>query len=67
MIINARPRSGVKYENRAKAPNQFNFIEFADPNSLNRALALASTGKAIIDGRAFRIFKAGTGTFVCNY
>lgn len=30
-------------------------------------MALASTGKAIVNGKAFRIYKAGTGTFICKF
>lgn len=64
MILGARTRKGPTYPNRTGAPNIFNFVEFADPASLNRALKIASSGKAIIKGRVFRIYKAGTGTFI---
>ena len=64
VIVDARTRKGVKHPNRLVAPNIFNFIEFADKNSLLRAMTLAAQSKANIAGRAFRIYKAGTGTFL---
>ena len=44
--------------------NLFGLIEFADTNSVNRALRLASEKLTIVDGIRFRIYKAGTGTFI---
>jgi hypothetical protein len=39
-------------------------VEFADPASCIKALNVASTKKAIVRGTTFRIYKAGTGTYI---
>lgn len=39
-------------------------MEFADSNSVNRALYIASKKLTIVDGIRFRVYKAGTGTFI---
>lgn len=39
-------------------------IEFADTKSVDRALMVAAKKKANICGMNFRIYKAGTGTFI---
>lgn len=44
--------------------NIFGFVEFADSNSVNRALYLASKKMRLPEGLPFRAYKAGTGTFV---
>lgn len=60
-----RVRNGRKYPNRP-GDNKFCFVEFADANSVTEALNLAANKKTDIDGKRFRIFKAGTGTFIYN-
>jgi hypothetical protein len=39
-------------------------VEFADSNSVNRALHIASKKLTVVDGIRFRVYKAGTGTFI---
>lgn len=58
-----RVRNGRKYPNRT-GDNKFCFVEFADAASANEALSLAARGLTMIAGKRFRIFKAGTGTFI---
>ena len=40
-------------------------VEFADVMSVTRALTVAAKRKAKIGSLVFRIYKAGTGTFLC--
>ena len=61
--MDARIRRARKYPNKM-GDNIFGFVEFADSTSVTRALHLASRKATMIDGVKFRIFKAGTGTFV---
>ena len=56
-------RNGRKYPNK-KGDNKFCFVEFADAQSANEALQLASRKQTQIAGKKFRVFKAGTGTFI---
>jgi hypothetical protein len=56
-------RRARKYPNK-QGENLFGFVEFADRNSVDRALTIASARKTVINGVKFRIFKAGTGTFI---
>jgi hypothetical protein len=63
IVLDARVRRAKQYPNR-QAQNIFGFVEFADSNSVNRALTIASLKQTNIDGVAFRVFKAGTGTFI---
>jgi hypothetical protein len=65
VVIDVRTRKGLAYSNRDQAHNRFNFVEFADKNSLTRAMALASRRKTNLNGVTFRVFKAGTGTYQC--
>jgi hypothetical protein len=41
-------------------------IEFADEASVTRALNVASRRRSTINSKNFRIYKAGTGTFICK-
>jgi hypothetical protein len=41
-------------------------VEFADVMSVTRALTIAAKKKSKIGNVAFRIYKAGTGTFLCT-
>lgn len=63
IVLDARIRRGKKYSNRV-GENIFGLIEFADTNSVNRALHLASQKLCCVDGIRFRVYKAGTGTFI---
>jgi hypothetical protein len=63
IIMDFRVRNGKKYPNK-KGENKFCFVEFADPTSVTEALSLAAKKLTEIGGKKFRIFKAGTGTFV---
>lgn len=63
IVIDARVKRARKYPNK-NGDNIFGFIEFADSNSVNRALYVASRKLTIVDGVRFRIYKAGTGTFI---
>lgn len=63
IVLDTRIRRGKKYPNRM-ADNLFGFVEFADTMSVNRALHLAAQKVTMIDGVKFRIYKAGTGTFI---
>ena len=63
IVVDFRVRNGRKYPNR-KGDNKFCFVEFADAVSANEALQLAARGLTQINGKRFRIFKAGTGTFI---
>lgn len=62
-MLDARVKRAKKYLNKL-GDNIFGFIEFADSNSVNRALHLASKKLTIVNGMKFRVYKAGTGTFV---
>jgi len=42
IVTDVRIRSGPKWPNRVTEPNTFCMIEFADPNSVERSLKLAS-------------------------
>lgn len=64
VVLDVRIRSGRKYPNRTKSPNLFALVEFAHPNSVAKALSLASRRLAIINSVSFRIFRAGEATFV---
>lgn len=63
IVIDTRIRRARKYPNKV-GENIFGFVEFADTNSVNRALHLASKKLTMVDGVKFRIYKAGTGTFI---
>lgn len=63
IILDFRVRNGRKYPNKT-GENKFCFVEFADPASVTEALAIASRKEAEICGKKFRIYKAGTGTFI---
>lgn len=63
IVLDARVKRARKYPNKS-GENIFGFIEFADSNSVNRALHIASKKMTIVDGIRFRIYKAGTGTFI---
>ena len=65
-IINIRKRKANPFPNRVLQKNEFFFIEFADSVSVMRALNVASRRDAVINGKKFRIFKAGTNTFICK-
>ena len=40
------------------------FVEFANAISVDRALKLASRGLAVVNGKRFKIYKAGSGTYI---
>jgi hypothetical protein len=63
IVLDMRVRQGRTYPNKNQA-NLFGFVEFADETSVTRALHLASRKLTIIDGVKFRVYKAGTGTFL---
>lgn len=63
IVLDARVKRARKYPNKT-GENIFGFIEFADSNSVNRALHVASKKLTVVDGVRFRIYKAGTGTFI---
>jgi len=63
IIVDFRVRNGRKYPNK-KGQNKFCFIEFADPASVTEALSLASRKLTVIGSQKFRVYKAGTGTFL---
>ena len=63
IVLDIRLRKGRKYPNKA-ADNLFGFVEFADSTSVTRALNIASRKLTYVDGVKFRIYRAGTGTFV---
>jgi hypothetical protein len=63
IVLDARVKRARKYPNKA-GENIFGFIEFADANSVNEALHIASKKLTVVDGIKFRIYKAGTGTFI---
>jgi len=64
IVTDVRIRCGPKWPNRTLEPNKFCMIEFADPTSVERALKIASRKKATINGKNFRIYKGGTGTYI---
>lgn len=64
IVVDIRIRKGPKWPNRNETENKFAMIEFADPVSCSRALQVASKKKALINYRKFKIFKAGTGTYL---
>lgn len=63
IILDFRVRNGRKYPNR-NGDNKFCFVEFADAASVTEALSLASKKLTEIGGKRFRVYKAGTGTFL---
>lgn len=63
IVLDMRVRRGRKYPGKTQE-NLFGFVEFADETSVTRALYLASKKETVIDGISFRIYKAGTGTFL---
>lgn len=63
IVLDARIKKARTYPNK-RGSNVFGFVEFADSTSVNRALYLASKKLTIVDGFKFRIYKAGTGTFI---
>lgn len=63
IVLDLRVRKGRVYPGKQQQ-NLFGFVEFADETSVTRALHLAAKKEAVIDGVKFRIYKAGTGTFL---
>jgi hypothetical protein len=63
IVIDIRVRNGKKYPNK-RGDNIFGFVEFADSTSVTKALHLASKKKTVVDNVKFRVYKAGTGTFL---
>ncbi len=63
IIMDFRVRNGRKYPNKT-GDNKVCFVEFADSASATEALSLASQGLTQIAGKKFRVFKAGSGTFI---
>ena len=61
--MDLRVRKGRDYPDKQQQ-NLFGFVEFADETSVTRALHLAAKKESVIDGVKFRIYKAGTGTFL---
>lgn len=59
IVTDVRIREGPKIEGKVKS-NCFAFVEFAHPNSVARALRIASKKKAEINRMKFRIYKAGS-------
>ena len=64
VIISSRIRTGQVWPNRKGVPNKFMFVEFANSISVAKAMKLASSGKAISNGKKFNIFRAGSGTYI---
>lgn len=64
IVTDVRIRNGPKWPNKTAESNTFAVVEFADPNSVERCLKVASRQKSIINLKKFRIYKAGTGTFI---
>lgn len=62
--MDIRIRKGPKWPNRTSGENKFAMIEFADATSVTRALTVASRKKSMIGRTRFKIYKAGTGTFI---
>ncbi len=65
IVVNIRKRKGHKWINKT-GPNEFAIVEFANVNSVTRALHAASRKETKLLGVAFRVYKAGTGTFICK-
>lgn len=63
IVLDLRVRKGRMYPGKNQA-NLFGFVEFADETSVTRALHLAAKKSTQIDGVKFRVYKAGTGTFL---
>lgn len=63
IIMDFRVRSGKQYPTKG-GENKVCFVEFADAASVDEALSLAARQMTQIDGKKFRVFKAGSGTFV---
>lgn len=63
IVLDMRVRKGRTYPGKNQQ-NLFGFVEFADETSVARALHLAAKKETVIDGIKFRIYKAGTGTFL---
>jgi len=62
--VSVRIRQGKKYPNRVQTENLFAMVEFADATSVTHALHAASRKWTILNGIKFRVYKAGTGTFI---
>lgn len=64
VVVSVRIRRGKKYPNRTQSENLFAMVEFADPTSVTHALHLASKKWTVLNGTKFRVYRAGTGTFI---
>lgn len=63
IVLDIRKRKGNLYPNRSTRKNEFFFVEFAHPVSVNRALFIKK--KILrIGGTGHKVFKAGTATFI---
>jgi len=60
IVIDIRIRTGYKLESK-REPNVFAIVEFAHPNSVQKALRLSVRNKAVISGKKLKIYRAGTG------
>ena len=61
IVTDVRVRTGTKVEGKPGA-NVYGIVEFAHPNSVLKALRVASKKKAFILGKRIRIYKAGTSS-----
>ena len=64
VVVGVRIRKGKKYPNRTQTENLFAMVEFADATSVTHALHTASRKWTVLNGIKFRVYKAGTGTFI---
>jgi hypothetical protein len=62
-VVDVRLSTGGEAPGRTQK-NTFATVEFADPNSINRSLQLASKGRAFFGGAKVRIYRSGTQTAV---
>ncbi len=67
LVLDIRERRGPVWPNRKQTENRFFFVEFAHATSVTRALHAASRKQTNINGQNFKIFKGGSGTYLCKY
>jgi hypothetical protein len=63
IVTDIRIRKGMPYPTKTMQ-NLYGFVEFAHPDSVKRALAKAAKKETRINSAFFKVYKAGTGTFI---
>ena len=64
IILSSRVRKGKVWPNRRKSENKFLFVEFGHEKSAVKALKIVGNKQNICQGIHFKIFRAGSSTYV---